>query len=123
MAEIQLSVTQDCAADLTLMQALTGTYKGWYVANQGKTGVTLEILTPETGIFTFYNLPGQTNAQSGSYSVNVTYENGVVTVSGNEWLDKPSTYSFVTFTGTLSADSRTFSGKVNNSWDFEVTRQ
>lgn len=122
-AEIQLSVTQDCAADLTLMQALTGTYKGWYVANQGKTGVTLEILTPETGIFTFYNLPGQTNAQSGSYSVNVTYENGVVTVSGNEWLDKPSTYSFVTFTGTLSADGRTFSGKVNNSWDFEVTRQ
>ena len=122
-AEAELTVTQDTYTDLVLTRALTGTYKGWYVASQGKTGVTLEITDGHSGVFTFYNLPGQTNAQSGSYTVDVTYENGEVTISGNEWIDKPSTYSFVTFTGRMSEDGNTFSGKVNNSWDFEVTRQ
>lgn len=103
---------------------LTGTYTGRYEASQGETGVTLEIVSEDTGIFSFYNLPGHSNAEEGSYQVTILYEDGLIRLKGTQWMDKPSTYVFVTFCGTLSADGGQFVGKVdsNENWSFELTK-
>lgn len=96
---------------------IAGTYEGWYYANQGQTGLTLTVNDDNTGVFEFYNLPGATNAKNGSYKVEVTQnDDGTYTVSGTEWIEQPSGYSYVTLKGEL--EDGTFSGKVNSNWDF-----
>lgn len=111
-----LVLTAIFSASICYANEIAGTYEGWYYADQGQTGLTLTIHDDNTGVFEFYNLPGKTNAQDGSYKVEVTQNNGVYTVSGTEWINHPSGYSFVTFNGTLNNNG--FSGTVNNKWDF-----
>ncbi len=117
-----LTVSAFAAVTITAAAAfasedIAGTYEGWYYANQGQTGLTLTIDEDNTGVFEFYNLPGKTNAKDGSYKVEVSQnDDGTYTVSGTEWIEQPSGYSYVTLKGALN-DSE-FSGKVNNSWDF-----
>ncbi len=100
----------------------TGSYEGWYYANQGQTGLTLTINEDNTGVFEFYNMPGRSNAASGSYTVTVSEENGVLTVEGDEWIEKPSTYQFVSLEGTV--DGGVYSGVVsgNSSWEFVLNK-
>ena len=73
-------------------------------------------------MFEFYNMPGRSNAASGSYTVTVSEENGVLTVEGDEWIEKPSTYQFVSLEGTV--DGGVYSGVVsgNSSWEFVLNK-
>lgn len=106
-----------CTVSAETSSELAGVYEGWYYANQGQTGLTLTINDDNTGVFEFYSLPGNNNAKSGSYKVEVTKSSdGIYTVSGTEWIDDSSGYVFVTLYGTLNGGE--FSGSVNNSWDF-----
>lgn len=110
--------------ELTPVQTLTGTYVGQYEANQGETGLTLTILSDSRCIFSFYNLPGHDNAEAGSYYADIRYEGDEIIITGFEWVDKPLTYSFVEFRGTLSEDGTRFTGSVNNSsWEFDLTAE
>ncbi len=101
--------------------ALDGVYEGWYYANQGQTGLTLNIENGE-GVFEFYNMPGKSNAKDGSYTVKVFETDNGYKVEGVEWIERPSTYSFVSLEGTLSGD--TYKGIVSNnsSWEFVLTK-
>lgn len=100
---------------------LDGTYEGWYYANQGQTGLTLTINNGE-GVFEFYNMPGRSNAKDGSYTVEATKTDKGYRVDGVEWIEHPSSYSFVYLEGNLSGD--TFEGLVDgrSSWEFVLTK-
>lgn len=106
------------ATDVTV---LDGTWEGWYYANQGQTGLTLTIKNGE-GVFEFYNMPGKSNAKDGSYTVQATKTDKGYRIDGVEWIERPSTYSFVYLEGALSGES--FKGLVNgtSSWDFVLTK-
>lgn len=102
---------------------LAGTWEGWYYANQGQTGLTLTVGADGSGVFEFYNMPGKSNAKDGSYTVKTEINSdGKFVIKGDSWLERPSTYSFVSLYGTLSGD--TYEGLVNNSssWKFVLTR-
>ena len=67
---------------------LTGSWEGWYYAAQGQTGLTLTINENNTGAFEFYNMPGRSNAKSGSDEVSVNESGGVGTVTAGEWIEE-----------------------------------
>ncbi|MBQ6845721.1 MAG: S-layer homology domain-containing protein, partial [Oscillospiraceae bacterium] len=88
------------------LQDLVGTYKGSYIQNQGETGLTLTVYE-ENGqykaIFDFYNLPGKTNAKSGKYYMNVSYDKNTkdYIFKATEWIERPSNYFLVDLRGKL----------------------
>jgi hypothetical protein len=92
--------------------SLDGVYEGYYYAAQGQTGLTLTI-TGDTATFEFYNLPGKSNAKSGSYSMSVTEKDGTYTLKGTKWIEQPGSYGFVGLVGTLSGN--VFSGTVTGA--------
>ncbi|MDO4618314.1 MAG: C-type lectin domain-containing protein [Clostridia bacterium] len=99
-----------------------GVYEGWYYANQGQTGLTLTVEEDGTGVFEFYSMPGNSNSQSGKYTTKLTEENGQIIISGDKWINQPSTYNFVTLKGAYS--DGVYFGKVdgNSSWDFVLNK-
>ena len=98
---------------------LTGSWEGWYYAAQGQTGLTLTINEDNTGAFEFYNMPGRSNAKSGSYEVSVSESGGVVTVTAGEWIEEAPGYLTVDLTGTV--ENGRFTGTVDgNDWQFEL---
>ena len=101
---------------------LTGVWEGWYYANQGQTGLTLTVYEDQTGVFEFYNMPGRSNAKDGSYTIEVSVDDGVYRIVGKEWIERPSSYGFVSLRGSL--ENGTLKGVVNNSssWPFELMR-
>lgn len=111
-----------CAAATDEIAAFAGSYEGWYYANQGQTGLTLTVNEDGTGVFEFYNMPGKSNAQDGSYTVSVSYDGGQYIVEGSEWIDQPSGYLFVSLSGTL--DDGVYTGLVdgNSSWEFVLNK-
>jgi len=91
----------------TKLSELVGTYIGSYFASQGETGLTLTVYHESNtykAIFEFYNLPEETNARSGKYYMDVTYNPYTDTFGfiGTKWIDRPSTYSFLNLCGSLS---------------------
>jgi hypothetical protein len=96
-----------------MVENLIGVWEGSYVANQGETGLTLTV-TKEGGalqaVFKFYNLPGRTNSASGSYYMNISYQNGKYRFMGYEWIDHPRDYSFLNLEGTVDSTGNTLRG-------------
>lgn len=107
---------------------IAGTYEGYYYAQQGKSGVTLTVNPDGSGVFEFYNLPGYTNVDDGSFSINVEYEGlGFYYFWADEWIEEPrtGTYNTVDLYGFLEGD--TIYGKVlidgvGGSYRFNVSR-
>ena len=102
--------------------AFAGSYEGWYYANQGQTGLTLTVNEDGTGVFEFYNMPGELNAKNGSYTVSVSYDGGQYIVEGDEWIDRPSGYSFVSLSGTLADGAYTGLVDGNSNWEFVLNK-
>jgi hypothetical protein len=96
-----------------MVENLIGVWEGSYVANQGEAGLTLTV-TKEGGalqaVFKFYSLPGKTNSASGSYYMNITYQNGKYTFMGSEWIDQPSGYVFLNLEGTVDSTGNALKG-------------
>ncbi len=101
---------------------LAGSWEGWYYANQGQTGLTLTVESDGRGMFEFYNMPGAQNAKNGSYTVTVTADGDNLVIEGEDWIEQPSGYSFVSFDGVLNGD--VYEGVVSNnsSWPFMLTK-
>ena len=95
-------------------EEICGVYEGSYFPSQGETGLTLTIDQNENGeyygVFTFYSLEGRSNSKSGEYLTTVVYdeETETYTITGTQWVEHPSLYTFVDLTGKLEGD--TFSG-------------
>ena len=101
---------------------IDGTYEGWYYANQGQTGLTLTLEDGE-GVFEFYNMPGKSNAADGSYTVKVKDKGeNKYRIDGVEWIEKPSTYSFVYLDGVIDGDKYIGTVQGNKSWEFVLTK-
>jgi len=102
---------------------LLGVWEGTYTAGQGQTGLTLIIFQEENNykaIFEFYSVQGSRNAASGSYYMNVSYDQstGMYTLTGYEWINQPSGYGFANLEGSLTGD--VFSG---STFNFKVVRK
>jgi hypothetical protein len=111
---------------------LVGVWEGSYTANQGETGLTLTVWE-ENGnyraTFYFYNLPGKTNAEEGSYYMTVTsnHSTRLYNLVGTEWIKQPSGWGFVNLEGIVHGNVFTGTvlrgrGSIGN-FSFRVTRK
>lgn len=100
----------------------SGTYEGWYYANQGQTGVTLTINDDNTGVFEFYNMPGQSNASNGSFNIKAEENGDVLSVEGTEWIERPSGYDFVSLDGVVEDGQYIGTVSNNSSWEFVLNK-
>jgi serine/threonine protein kinase len=99
---------------------IIGNWKGTYFANQGETGLILEINEIDTNgiiteaIFNFYPVDGNNDIKSGSYNMTGTFnsEDNSIKLIGNEWIVKPFGYSFVDLDGHINFDDKILSGNV-----------
>ncbi len=104
------------------LSQLVGVYEGSYFATQGETGLTLTIYE-EAGtyraLFEFYNLPGCTNSEEGSYTMLVGQTpQGTIRFLADQWLERPAGYMLLNLEGTLQGD--VLSGQ--SPTPFSVTR-
>lgn len=89
------------------MTEVLGVYEGYYYASQGQTGVTLTVYQENSSvkaIFDFYNLPNRTNAEEGSFYMDVSYDGDQYYFDATDWLEKPPTYVTVDLSLTLSGN-------------------
>jgi len=114
---------------IAALKELVGTWEGSYYATQGETGLTLDV-QEENGkyraIFRFYNLPGKTNVEAGSYRMGVSYILAKGTtkkydLNFREWIEQPSGYGSLDLSGMLDGD--VFNGKTNYGDDFNLVRK
>ena len=88
---------------------ILGIYKGSYFANQGETGLTLIVYNEEArykAVFNFYNLPGRSNAKSGSYYMDVSYDidTGEYYFKATDWINQPIDYETLDLCGKLNGE-------------------
>ena len=93
---------------------LKGTWKGTYVANQGKTKARFVIKNVSgngnlSGTFYFSAVPSNPTVPSGSYTITGRYDKttGSVSFIGNQWITRPYNYSIVDFYGYLNLSNKT----------------
>jgi hypothetical protein len=105
----------DIPEDLSLDE-LVGVWEGSYGPNQGETGLTLTVYEEGNKYkakFEFYNLPGRSNSQEGSYYMNVSSDRSKYILKGYEWIKRPSIYNFVDLEGTINGN--VFSGSLTGT--------
>ena len=120
------SCTSRSNEQITALNRLVGVWEGSYVANQGETGLTLDVYMDGghcRAIFDFYNLPGKTNAKEGKYVMRVSYNTSTQQyyLRGHTWVERPDNYRFVDLEGTITGDD--FSGSVVGLATFRVARR
>lgn len=108
-----------------------GVYRGSYYANQGHTGLTLNIYRDEDSKykarFNFYSVPENPNVPSGEYICDVEYDKDrdEYVVIGKEWVERPSTYVFVNLYGKY--ENLSYSGNVDSpfggKFKFDLVKQ
>ena len=103
-------------ATLNPIENLLGVYEGSYTGgNQGETAFTLNVYREGFyyyAVFNFYNLPGMTNAEIGSYFMSMNYnrQSNQWDLKGTQWIEQPirGNYSFIDLQGVLKENN--FSG-------------
>lgn len=108
-----------------------GVYRGSYYANQGHTGLTLNVYKDEgseyKARFNFYSVPENPNVPSGEYLCDVEYDkdNDQYVIIGKEWIEKPLTYIFVNLYGKY--ENLSYSGNVDSpsggKFKFDLVKQ
>jgi uncharacterized protein (TIGR02145 family) len=101
---------------------IAGIWEGSYSANQGETGLTLNVYKEKgsyKAIFDFYSLPGKTNSQKGKYYMDVQYNQSTKEyyLKGSRWIEQPSGYGLIDLKGAIAGD--VFSG---STYNFRVAR-
>jgi hypothetical protein len=113
--------TSDTSVDHTAI-SLPDTWKGAYVCGQGRTGLTLRLeATGETdpnsklveGTVEFYPISENPDAPKGSYRVaGQIRADGLVDLSGEEWINRPDGYIMEDIFASLSDDNSKIEGTV-----------
>jgi WD40 repeat protein len=82
--------------------ALSGTWNGSYVCQQGATGLSLVIQAlPHgalTATFNFFPIPGNTSVPAGSFTMAGSYSRGRVSLTRRVWITQPFDYVMVNLT-------------------------
>lgn len=112
-----------------LASHFNGTWKGKYVCGQSETGLTLTIISLETGklraTFSFYPLPSHPNIKSGSFSMEGNYDsNGNFSLIAKEWINKPANYIMVDMSGKLNSNNNRLIGNITHQscYSFELLK-
>jgi Copper amine oxidase N-terminal domain len=94
-------------------QTPVGIYEGWYVATQGKSGLTLKI-EEDKAIFKFYPLPENPSAKAGEFEMYYDYDEdtGYIELKYNKWIKQPSGYVSVDLRGRIK--NGVFDGTLEN---------
>lgn len=113
--------TSDTSVDHTAI-SLPDTWKGTYVCGQGRTGLTLRLeATGETnpnsklvqGTVEFYPISENPDVPKGSYRVaGQIRADGLVDLSGEEWINRPDGYIMEDIFASLSDDNSKIEGTV-----------
>lgn len=103
---VQTKNVSSASAVVDTLEEIEGTYRGYYVANQGKTGVDLKVFN-DMGILwaevDFYNLPGQNNAKEGKFlSRIVEIGDGQYEIRPDSWIERPSGYDTINWKVEMS---------------------
>ena len=97
--------------------ALTpGTWSGWYICGQGKTGLTLEIEhLPDNGLggrFSFYALAENPGVPSGEFEIRVVPGLRYTFIEPIRWLRQPRGYHMVAMAGVMNEYATTYTGQI-----------
>lgn len=88
---------------------IIGVYSGYYVAEQGKTGVDIVIFEDMGELWAethFYNLEGYSNVKEGSCLQRVNKKAaGYYELKGDSWISRPSGYSFIDWSVKLDGNN------------------
>ncbi len=100
------------------VEELIGTYVGEYTANQGITGLTLEVYEENDtvkALFNFYPLPENHTVKTGTYYCEVAFneETQSFEIIGDEWLRVTSSYSMVNILNA-KFDGNNLSGDIDD---------
>lgn len=105
-----------------ILGALPGEWTGSYVCGQGRTGLTLTLKRVDRkdpksvsveGTFKFYPVPENPGVPAGSYQVKgYVQDNGLVFLTGSNWIQRPDRYRMVEVLGVISEDGQTIEGKI-----------
>jgi hypothetical protein len=94
-------------------------WHGKYQCYQGDTAVdvTLTDMTEGyvlSGTFSFFNLPGMSNAQPGSYSVTGKFDPlaNTLVIDPVGWINRPAGYTMIGFTVSPNSDWTRFDGNI-----------
>ena len=97
----------------TARNALLGVWRGSYVCAQGETGVELSFTQLHTdgvvvGTFSFFNLPGHNNSESGEYTLigRLDVGTGELFVNPGRWIRQPPGYAPVGFSASFASANR-----------------
>lgn len=99
------------------LMALSGVWRGEYMAPQGKTGLTL-IVKEKNGypycVFTFYPLAQNKAAGSGQFEMDIKHNptTGEYYLTGQKWLKNPDSYRLVDLRGKIIGN--TFAGVITD---------
>jgi len=100
---------------LPLMEyILLGTWQGEYTAGQGRTSLQLIITEYTNGsiyaYFYFSAHPENPNVPSGLYSmIGSISDDMIITLTGQEWIERPGTFGFINIYGNLDIDNMVIS--------------
>ena len=109
---------------------VVGTWKGSYLGcTQGPTGLRLVIMHERhtsnglTATFSFYPLPANRTAPSGSYTMTGSYSPARVALYGSRWIHHPPGYILVNLIGKPPPPGgKRFSGKAVGCSTFSLKR-
>lgn len=107
---------------------LEGDWVGQYVCAQGPTAVRLKLRAAGgnmlSGQFDFGNLPGRSNAASGSFAVKGVIQVGRIELSPDRWLVQPRGYQMLSIRANYSSSPERLVGTVVTPGcsSFEVTK-
>lgn len=111
------------------VQHLLGVWRGAYVCQQGKTGLTLNLDLLKDGsvrgVFDFYPIKGGSpHAERGRYSVRILQGDKHVFVEPLRWLDKPPGYSMVGMAGQILQQGSVYAGEIqmNGCGNFALSK-
>lgn len=103
-------------------EVFPGKWSGSYVCGQGRTGLMLSLRRtgrkdPKSvsveGTFKFYPVAENPEVPEGAYRVKgYIQNNGLVFLSGSDWIQQPDGYRMVELLGMMTDDSQTIEGKI-----------
>lgn len=110
--------------DFISLKNLQGTWVGTYVGHQGETALTL-VVEGDKATFNFGPIGTNTNSKKGSYvsKVKINPHSGLISIIGDEWISRPTNYTFADLYGTLQGDTLTGYLSGNRSLPFTIKKK
>ena len=107
---------------------IVGSWRGWYICGQGKTGLVLDIRRlPDGGLagrFNFFPVRENPNIPQGAFEVRVLVGHTHTFIEPTRWLERPNGYQMVSMFGLMNETGTSYQGKIqlNTCSDFTLSK-